>query len=83
MKLKHLTREQHQELASLLNAAQDNLHAATMIVGRAPYTDDTLRVSRALQERLIDKLRNAWDEAYEYRENPYQSVGYSVSGRLL
>jgi hypothetical protein len=81
LKLGHLTREQHQQLARLLNVAQDNLKNASCIVHRAPYSDTTLRVSRAVQERLIDQLRAAWDEEYEYHDNPYQSVGYWIGGK--
>ena len=80
LKLKHLTKEQHQTLALLLNAAQDHLKDASGIVKRAPYTDVTLRVSRSLQERLINQLRAAWDEHFEYSENPYQAVGYWIGG---
>jgi hypothetical protein len=67
-----LTREQHDELARLLNQAADNLVTATRIVGRAPFTDRALYVGGTLQEWLIDPLsedRGGFD-------NPYQSIGY-------
>jgi len=67
-----LTREQHDELARLLNQAADNLIAASRIVNRAPFTDRTIYVGGTLQEWLIDPLsedRGGFD-------NPYQSVAY-------
>ena len=76
LQLRHLSRDQHLKLAKLLNEAQDNLIEAARIVSRAPYTDETLRACRQVQERLIDRLREAWNETQPYQDNPYQSVGY-------
>lgn len=67
-----LTREQHDELARLLNQAADNIVAATRIVSRAPFTDRALYVGGMLQEWLIDPL----SEDRGGSDNPYQSVGY-------
>ena len=72
-----LTREQHRELARLLNQAADNLDQATEIVKRAPFTDRALYAGGTLQEWLIDPLREAWVDLGEpLEDNPYQSVGY-------
>lgn len=72
----HLTTEQHMEAAKLLNQAQDNLHQLSRIVLRAPYTDQLLRVGKAIQELLIDPLREGWEAGQDQHNNPYQSVGY-------
>jgi hypothetical protein len=86
----HLTTEQHQEAARLLNQAQDNLDQLSRIVSRARYTDQALRIGKAIQELLIDPLREGWDAdpariwdadpARIIEENPYQSVGYHAPG---
>jgi hypothetical protein len=81
MPLKHLSCEQHEELARLLNQAQSNLDWATRIVKRAPFTDRVLNASKQVQERLIDPLREAWDERFDRESNPYQSVGYARGRR--
>jgi hypothetical protein len=81
MPLKHLSREQHEELARLLNQAQDNLDAATRIIKRAPFTDRVLNASKQVQERLIDPLREAWDKGFDMPGNPYQSIGYARGRR--
>lgn len=82
MKLTHLTTEQHMQAAKLLNQAQDNLRDLPCIVMRAPYTDRWLRIGRAIQEILIDPLRDAWDAdpTRDMHDNPYQSVGYIAPG---
>jgi hypothetical protein len=72
----HLTAEQHRQAARLLNQAQDNLGKLTEIVERAPYTDQTLRCMKAIQEILINPLSDAWNAAPD--DNPYQSVGYGA-----
>lgn len=72
----HLTAEQHRQAAKLLNQAQDNLGKLTEIVTRAPYTDQTLRCMKAIQEILIDPLREAWDD--DHGDNPYPSMGYGA-----
>lgn len=76
----HLTTEQHQRAAELLNQAQDNLRELTSIVSRAPFTDQTLRVGKAIQEVLIDPLREAWDNDHtrDLHGSPYQSVSYGA-----
>jgi peptidoglycan/xylan/chitin deacetylase (PgdA/CDA1 family) len=82
-RLKPLTREQHLEVARLLNQAQDCIEAATQIACHAKgarYTDDSLRVRRDLQNWLINPLRWAWDETREpIHESPYQAIGYCPS----
>ncbi len=66
-----LTREQHIELARLLNQAAENIVAASNIVRRAPFTDRALYVGGTIQEWLIDPLREDGGSSL-----PYQSVGY-------
>ncbi len=84
MKLDHLTNEDHEKAARLLNEVQNNLATLSRIVGRAPWTDRTLRVQKAVQERLIDPLREARDTGRERggqppeRDSIYPSVYYSV-----
>jgi hypothetical protein len=81
MKLtRHMTTEQHMRAAALLNQAQDNLKELCDIVRRAPYTDRTLQVGKAIQELLIDPLREAWadDLSRSVHQSPYQSVGYGI-----
>jgi hypothetical protein len=79
---RHLARPQHIELARLLNQAQDNLVAATKIVCISNYTDQTLTICRAIQERLIDTLSiDGWPRATKSAgkpgdQSPYQSVAY-------
>jgi hypothetical protein len=72
-----LDREQHLELARLLNQAADNLDMASKIVRRADYSDRSLHVGGYLQEWLIDPLR----EADSGGDAPYQSVGYASPWR--
>ena len=90
----HLTDQQHLEAARLLNQAQDNLHTVTSIVARAPFADQVLRISKAIQEILIDPLREGWEadpahertarvsgynyETRQWEGNPYQSIGYGA-----
>jgi hypothetical protein len=78
-----MTTEQHQQAAALVNQAQDNLNALTRIVRRAPFTDQTMTIMKAIQERLIDPLREAWDAdpSRALHDNPYQSVGYVTPRR--
>jgi hypothetical protein len=77
LKLAHLTREQHIEIARLLNQAEDNLDAASRIVARAPFSDRVLYASRTIQERLIDPLSEAWKEKkFGVQGCPYQSIAY-------
>ena len=83
-----LTRGQHEELAQLLNRAQDSLKRAMSIVSRAPYTDRYLYAAGTVQEWLIDPLREDWAEqdfhwdapsfqvAPFLQHGPYQSIGY-------
>jgi hypothetical protein len=73
--MKHLTRDQHIELAQLLNQAADNLTTASRIVNRAGFTDQMLYASGTIQDRLIDPLRDAW-ETLGSDKCPYQSVAY-------
>ena len=72
-KFRHLSRDDHIIAATLTRQAQETLDALAKLVNRAPYTDRTLRVQRDVQEKLIDPLREAWDES---EQNPYQSIGY-------
>ena len=82
-KLAHLSADQHLEAAILTEQVQDTLNALSRIVARAVFTDDTLRVQKAVQTMLIDRLRTAWDEkTQDFRNNPYQNVGYGVNGRI-
>ena len=78
----HLTSEEHMEAARLLNQAEQNLRQVAHIVNRALFSDQTLRVSQTIQEILIDPLREGWDGDPDraFHDNPYQSVGYVVSG---
>ena len=62
--------------ANLTRQAQETLNALTKLVARARYTDRTLRIQRDVQRRLIDPLRDTWDEEHEPSKNPYQSIGY-------
>jgi hypothetical protein len=78
LKLGHLDGGQHFKLADHLQAAQNALEEATRIVNRAPYTDATLRVMRAIQERLIDPLREEWDHHDWGGDNPYPSVNHAI-----
>jgi hypothetical protein len=78
----HLTNDQHAEAARLLNEAAAHLHEVSRIVGRAPFSDLTLKVGKAIQEVLIDPLREGWDSDRNrsLHDNPYQSVGYWTPG---
>jgi hypothetical protein len=76
----HLTDEEHAEAARLLNEVEAHLKQVASIVRRAPYTDQALRVSKAVQEVLIDPLREGWSgDKWDRDGNPYQSHGYGVS----
>jgi hypothetical protein len=82
--LDHLTDENHQQAARLLNEVQNNLLALSRVVNRAPWTDRVMRVQKAVQERLIDPLSEARDRGREQgglppeRDSIYPSVYYSV-----
>lgn len=77
--LAHLSAGQHHDAADLAKQVQDTLGQLSRIVGRAAFTDDTLRVQKAVQELLIDRLSAAWDvNSHGERENPYPSVGYGI-----
>jgi hypothetical protein len=76
LNLSHLTREEHQRVAELLTRAQANLGEAARIVKRAPFIDRYLDVAGAVQEYMIDPLKDCWDDARGYGDNPYPSVAY-------
>jgi len=76
LKLSHLTQDEHQQAANLLIEAQAALGKVAKIVKRAPYIDRYLDVAGAVQEYLIDPLKDSWDDANGYRDNPYPSVAY-------
>lgn len=78
MNVSHLTQTELAEAALAMKEAQRLLRHVTTIVKRAPFTDRTLSVMRAIQEDLIDPLREAWDAEHDYNANPYPSVGYSA-----
>ena len=82
LKLGHLTADEHQHAAELLKVAQDNLSAVARLVDRAPYIDRYLDVAGAVQEVLVDPLRDAWDEANAYHLNPYPGVHYGGPRRV-
>lgn len=75
MKLSHLSQEDHHRAAALAKQAQDSLRELQNLVHRAPFADRTLDVMGAVQEYLIDPLREAWGEA-NIEDDPYPSVGY-------
>jgi ribosomal 50S subunit-associated protein YjgA (DUF615 family) len=93
LKLTHLTRDQHLELARLLNQVEDNLTAATRIVSRAQFTDRMLYIARTVQTRLIEPLSEAWGQLSDEQakdlarldragcSDPYQNVGYGRGHR--
>ncbi len=69
-----LIRDQHIELARLLNQAAENIIAASNIVRLAPFTDRAFYVGGTIQEWLIDPLRE--ESASLLPVVGYQSVGY-------
>jgi hypothetical protein len=72
MKLAHLSRAEHEQLASTLSRVQSDLKSLTTIVGRAPFTDEVLRVQKRVQERIIDPLRQVSELPH------YPNVGYPI-----
>jgi len=81
-----MTKDQHTRANELVTNIQKDLEELSLIVYRAPYTDNVLRTMRFIQERLIDPLRATWDKTYNPQDNPYHpednpypNVGYSVS----
>jgi hypothetical protein len=50
----------------------------TRIVNRAPFTDQVMRVQRAVQETLIDPLREAEADS----NSAYPNVGHMVARPL-
>lgn len=77
MKLNHLTDRDHAEAARLLREVQDNLGALARIIDRAPFTDRVMRIQKAVQERLIDPLKEMSDIP-EKRDSLYPSVYYVI-----
>jgi hypothetical protein len=57
LKLDHLSREDHERAAALLRFIQHDLQELARVVARAPFTDRVMRCQKAIQERLIDPLR--------------------------
>lgn len=80
LKLSHLCRVEHEQAAEILNRVQDDLKSLTRIVQRAPFTDRTMRIQKAVQERLIDPLRDAASNsgADEGPRSIYPSVYYAI-----
>jgi hypothetical protein len=77
--LKHLSRDDHHELARLLNQAQESLDAATMVINRAAFTDRVTRANKQIQEHLIDPLSLAWHADHDDSQtNPYPNCHYVV-----
>jgi hypothetical protein len=74
----HLTVEQHKEAARLLKLAQDSLFEATSLIYRTPYTDQSLRLAKAIQELMVEPLDLGWPEVFE--SSPYRISQYSVHG---
>jgi hypothetical protein len=70
--------EQHRCAAYLAHQAQQSLEALMRLVHRAPFTDRALDVMGAVDEYLIEALREGWEESKFWRseENPYPSMGY-------
>jgi hypothetical protein len=75
LKLDHLSRVEHEDLAARLTRIQDDLTYLTRLVHRAPFTDEVLRCQKRIQERIIDPLREASDGLPHY-----PNVGYGVRG---
>lgn len=78
-KLRHLSAEQHVEAAKLLRRIQDDLLQLSRIVNRAPFSDEILRRQKAIQERVINPLRDAQRELGPEQEGArdYPAVYYS------
>ncbi len=87
LQLTHLSEEEHAEAAKLLTAVQDNLKALARIPKRAPWIDEVMRAQKAVQEKLIDPLREAHDALREREQRSpergtlYPSVYYAVGRR--
>lgn len=88
MRTKHLSLDQHRQIAQQLNQAAELICASTKTVDRAEWSERCLMVAGYLQEWLIDPLRDAWrdhpDNHHSTREDyegPYQSVGYGSKFR--
>ncbi len=79
LKLDHLSKAEHEDAAKLLNRVQDDLKALTCIVYRAPFTDQTMRIQKAVQELLIDPLSEAANRCGADNGQPgiYPSVYYA------
>jgi hypothetical protein len=82
VRLDHLTEAEHAELARILGVVQELLDLAVPIVARSPWTDKVVRVQKAVQERLINPLRETHDDMRyrlkqpEDRSGMYPAVGY-------
>jgi hypothetical protein len=73
-RIRHLTEQQHQEVAQLLGQAMDSLAAATSIVGQPAYTDSTLTILSLIRRRLIAPLAEGWGTPFVSADNPYQDL---------
>jgi hypothetical protein len=80
LQLMHLTRDEHRELARLLNQVEDNLTAATRIVSRALFTDRVLYIAGTVQTRLIDPLSEAWGQLSDQAGSSPAAVGELKAG---
>ena len=83
LKLDHLSNEDHEAVAKLLDQVQRDLNSVSRIVRRAPFTDQVLRCQKRVQERLIDPLQEAAD-THGFDSGPtsiYPSVYYAI-GRV-
>ena len=73
-----LTEQDHKRAAEILIQVQDLLNQLGNIPG-AVNVRQKLRVQKVVQEKLIDPLRESWDEqGYPYIEDPYPGVHYAV-----
>ena len=73
-----MTDQDHRKAADILTQIQALIDQLGNIPG-AVNVRQKLRVQKAVQERLIDPLREDWDEGdHPYLDEPYPNVHYGV-----
>jgi hypothetical protein len=71
-RIRHLTDEQHQEAARLLNQAMDALAATTSVVQQPSHTDAVLGILALIRAGLVAPLSEGWGAPLTpVANNPY------------
>jgi hypothetical protein len=71
-RIRHMTRQQHEEAAQLLRQAMDDLAAVTSVVQQRHFTDDVLHILRFIRQRLVAPLSAGLGAPFSAADNPYQ-----------